>query len=120
MSAQRRAPRPDDLANLVTVSDAQISPDGASVAFVRTEIDLGTDEYRSTIWLAGTGGGEAVQLTRGGRRDSAPRWSPDGRTFAFLSDREGTNQLYLLPLAGGEPRRVTSLPRGAGPAVWAP
>ena len=120
MPAQRRAPRPDDLANLVTVSDAQISPDGTSVAFVRTAIDLGADEYRSAIWLAGADGSDPVQLTRGGRRDIAPRWSPDGRTLAFLSDRDGTNQLYLLPLAGGEPRRVTSVPRGAGPAVWAP
>ena len=120
MPAQRRAPRPEDLADLVTVSDAQVSPSGASVAFVRTEIDLGADEYRSTIWLAGTGGSEPMQLTRSGRRDSAPRWSPDGRTLAFLSDRDGTNQLYLLTFGGGEPRRMTSLPHGAGPAVWAP
>ena len=132
MPAQRRAPRPEDLANLVIISDAQISPDGGAVAFVRTEIDAQADEYRSTIWVAATGGGEPVQLTRGGRlelhggrppvgrRDSAPRWSPDGRTLAFLSARDGGNQLYLLPLAGGEPRRVTALRHGAGPAVWAP
>lgn len=120
MSVQQRAPRPEDIAHLVTVSDAQLSPDGETVAFVRTEIDLRADEYRSTIWLAASGGGEPVQLTRGGRRDSAPRWSPDGRTLAFLSDRDGTNQLHLLPLGGGEPRRVTSLPHGAGAAVWAP
>ncbi|HLY21131.1 MAG TPA: S9 family peptidase [bacterium] len=120
MSAQRRAPRPEDLADLVILSDAQISPDGSRVAFVRTEIDAATDEYRSSIWVAGSGGGEAsLQLTRG-RRDSAPRWSPDGRTLAFLSDRDGANQLYLLPLEGGEPRRVSALPYGAGPAVWAP
>ncbi len=120
MALQRRAARPEDLAAVVLVSDAQISPDGGAVAFVRTEIDAQADEYRSTIWVTGTVVGEPVQLTRGGRRDTAPRWSPDGRTLAFLSDRDGENQLYLLPLAGGEPRRVTALRHGAGPAVWAP
>src|SRR5579864_8901588 len=118
MSAQRRAPRPEDLAGIVILSDAQISPDGSHVAIVRTEIDAATDEYRSSIWVARSGGDACLQLTRG-RRDSAPRWSPDGRTLAFLSDRDGANQLYLLPLEGGEPRRVSALPYGAGPAVWA-
>ncbi|MHB8733027.1 MAG: S9 family peptidase [bacterium] len=120
MSAQFRAPRPEDLANLVSISDAQFTPDGSRVAFVRTEIDAGADEYRSSIWLAAAGAGEPVQLTRGGSRDSAPRWSPDGRTLAFLSDRDGASQLYLLSMAGGEPRRATALRYGAGPAVWAP
>lgn len=137
MSSHARAVRPEDLAALVTVSDAQISPDGRAVAFVRTEIDLEADVYRSTIWIAGIDGGAPVQLTRGPRKDTAPRWSPDGRLIAFLSDRHAdrdrgrageaappgtvtTSQLYLLPLAGGEPRRVTALPHGAGPAVWAP
>jgi len=132
MSLQRRAARPEDLAAIVLVSDAQVSPDGGAVAFVRTEIDAHADEYRSEVWVAGTGGGEATQLTRGGRlglhggqppagwHDTAPRWSPDGRTLAFLADRDGGNQLYLLPLAGGEPRRVTALRHGAGPAVWSP
>ena len=119
MSVQRRAPRPEDLAAIVIVSDAQISPSGDAIAFVRTEIEIDADEYRSTIWLVPSDGGEPVQLTRG-RRDTAPRWSPDGRTIAFLSDRDGGDQLYLLPFAGGEALRVTALRHGAGPAVWAP
>lgn len=136
MSDQRRAVQPEDLAAIVTVSDAQISPDGRAVAFVRTEIDREADDYRSTIWLVAVDGGEAVQLTRGPRKDAAPRWSPDGRLIAYLSDRDverepgrtgaalwgtGTTfQLHLVPPAGGEPRRVTALPRGVGAAVWSP
>jgi dipeptidyl aminopeptidase/acylaminoacyl peptidase len=120
----------------MTVSDAQISPDGRAVAFVRTDTDLASDDYRSTIWLVPADGGETVQLTRGPRKDTAPRWSPDGRFIAFLSDREverqgaragaavwGTGaspQLYVLALSGGEARRLTALPYGAGPAVWSP
>jgi dipeptidyl aminopeptidase/acylaminoacyl peptidase len=119
MTETRRDVRPEDLAAIATVGDAQVSPDGQTVAFVRTEIDLAADEYRSTIWTV-SAGREPVQLTRGPRRDTAPRWSPDGRTLAFLSDRDGAPQLYLLTPAGGEPRRITALPHGAGPAVWAP
>jgi dipeptidyl aminopeptidase/acylaminoacyl peptidase len=129
--------RPEDLAAIVTVSDAQISPDGRTVAFVRTEIDLDADDYRSTIWIAAADGGSPVQLTRGPRKDTAPRWSPDGRFIVFLSDREAegglagaggaapwgattASQLYLLPLSGGDARRLTALPHGAGPGVWSP
>ncbi|HLW47967.1 MAG TPA: S9 family peptidase [bacterium] len=136
MSSQGRAVRPEDLAAIATVSDAQISPDGRAVAFVRTDIDMEADDYRARIWIAGTDGGDPVQLTRGPRKDAAPRWSPDGRLLAFLSDRHtdhggraggsapwgagAASQLYLLPLSGGEPRRVTALAHGAGPAVWSP
>src|SRR2546430_8460253 len=60
-------------------------------------------------------------LTSGRHRDTAPRWSPDGASLAFLSDREGDcSQQFLLPLSGGEPRQLTSLKYGAGASVWSP
>ena len=118
------APRPlqpDDLVAIRTVADAQLSPDGSRVAYTLTEIDMGEDGYRATVWLVPAQGGEPVQLTRGPKRDSAPRWSPDGAWLAFLSDRDGqAAQLYLLPARGGEPRKLTSLAYAAGPAVWSP
>ncbi len=55
------------------------------------------------------------------QRDTGPRWSPDGRRLAFLSDRDGEPaQLYVMPADGGEARKLTALDRGAGPAVWSP
>ena len=125
---------PDDLLALQLAEDPQISPDGARVAFVRTEVDRERYEYHRTIWLTETDGAEPRRLTNG-PNDTAPRWSPDGQTLAFLrgpaahvepKNREErdtgktTAQLWLLPLTGGEPRQVTHLRHGAGAAVWSP
>ncbi len=113
--------QPEDLLALKTIAEAQISPDGTRVAYVLTEIDAEEDEYRSTIWIVPAEGGEPVQFTRGPKRDTAPRWSPDGRRLAFLSTREGDKpQLYVMPVDGGEPRKITALDEGAGPAEWSP
>src|SRR5207253_9703146 len=62
----------------------------------------------------------AWQLTSGEKHDSAPRWSPDGRTLAFLSDRSGTTQIYLLPMSGGEARQLSNLPNGVTEYNWRP
>ena len=110
----------EDLFGLSVVGDVQLSPDGGSVAFTVSEIDAERDDYRTTIWLAPTGAGEPRRYSHGPGHDTAPRWSPDGRRLAFLSDRDGGQpQLYLLP-TGGEARRLTDLEHGAGAAVWAP
>ena len=111
----------EDLLGLRTVGDVQLSPGGDGVAFTVSEIDAERDDYRTTIWLAAADGGEPQRFSRGPGRDTAPRWSPDGRWLAFLSDRDGGKpQLYLLPTAGGEARRLTTLEHGAGTAVWSP
>ncbi|MGH2356310.1 MAG: hypothetical protein ACRDJN_32290, partial [Chloroflexota bacterium] len=129
-----RAVQPEDLLAIKTVADAQLSPDGSRVAYVLNEIDAEADGLRTSIWIAGatpdgtTTAGDAAgpkRFTRGPKRDSAPRWSPDGHYLAFLSDRasaqdDGPAQLYVMPADGGEARKLTSLDKGAGPAVWSP
>jgi len=98
------------------VGEARLSPDGALVAFEVTETTRpggpGLPAFpRSAIWVVPAAGGEpAVRLTYG-RSDTTPRWSPDGRTLAFLSDREtdGSRQVHLLPRDGGEARRIGTL-----------
>jgi dipeptidyl aminopeptidase/acylaminoacyl peptidase len=117
----RRLIRAEDLFALRLVSDPQISPDGTRIAFVLQRTDLEQNQYVSDLWLVAREGGEARPFTTGDARDTAPRWSPDGRWLAFLSDRDETSQLWLIPADGGEARKLTSLPEGTITApVWSP
>ncbi len=110
-----------DLAAIRSVSDPRISPDGRQVAFVVEEIDLAANQTREQIWLVelDEGGGPCL-LTTGEDRETEPRWSPDGRMLAFVSNHGGTRQIWLRSLEGGEPRQITSHPAGAREPAWSP
>jgi dipeptidyl aminopeptidase/acylaminoacyl peptidase len=134
----RRAPRPEDLASLRIATEPRLSPDGRLVAFTLQTVARRWDGYRHAIWLVpADGSSPARQLTIGARHDRHPRFSPDGRTLAFLSDRrlrvedepdrpkdekerEDATQVHLLALDGGEARRLTDLPRGVDDFEWSP
>lgn len=119
--SRRRPIAPEDLAAFVLVDRPRLSPDGTTVAFTRTTIDLEGRAYRSAIWSVPFAGGEARQLTSGTARDRAASWSPDGCWIAFLSDRDGERgQLYVMPTAGGEARRLTSKLTGIDGVAWSP
>ncbi|MDP9357647.1 MAG: DPP IV N-terminal domain-containing protein, partial [Chloroflexota bacterium] len=122
--AHQRSGRPitaEDLFRLKVVGEPVLSPDGGTVAATVTVIDAGADAYRSAIWIVPTEGGTPSQLTAGTKRDTFPRWSPDGTRLAFLSDRDTeTPQLWVIPVSGGEARRVTDLENAVSDPVWAP
>lgn len=109
----------DDVYRIVKPSDPQLRPGGdAVVAYVRTSADRAKDEYVSALWLALVDGTHR-RMTHG-RSDACPRWSPDGRQLAFLRAAGGPPQLYVMPADGGELRRLTDRPLGAGEPVWSP
>jgi len=120
--AARRPMTPQDITRIVWVSDPQISPDGSRVAFVATTLSEEKDEYLSQIWLVDTSGGTAHRFTAGPKRDTEPRWSPDGHRLAFVSEREAKRkgQLYVMRVDGGEPVKLTDLKAGVTNPVWAP
>jgi dipeptidyl aminopeptidase/acylaminoacyl peptidase len=94
-----------------------ITPDGAAVVYTRRTVHDDRDVVR--IMLVPWRGGRPRGLTNGPGRDTRPRISPDGRRLAFLSDREkGVAQAYVLPLAGGESRRVTAFAHGVSDLCW--
>ena len=120
---------PEDVLSFKNVEDAQISPDGTMVAYVLGDAFKSDSKWpKSNIWLVNTDGTENHQLTNGPRTDCLPRWSPDGNGIAFLSDRlqEGTRQVHLLTLGGGEADALTDVkgtipsPRGLNALQWSP
>ncbi|MGE3273666.1 MAG: prolyl oligopeptidase family serine peptidase [Vicinamibacterales bacterium] len=100
-------------------SDPQVSPQGDRVAFVVAEPPDG-DEQARQIWMAVVDGRRARQMTFADGGSYMPRWAPDGRTLAFLSDRDGPAQIYLLPMAGGDALPLTDLSSGIRSFAWAP
>ncbi len=113
--------QPADLTRLVTLSPPTLSPDGANAVVAATRPELADDSYRSSLWLVPVDGTAPPRRLTHGTRDTAPRYSPDGQWIAFLrAEGDGSPQLHLLPTAGGDPRRLTDLPAGAGAAAWAP
>jgi len=92
---------PEALLNLRRLSGLEFSPDGARVAFVVAEPAKG-DQRSSHIWLFDTSNGSFRQLTYSAKSESSPKWSPDGKSLAFLSNRDANQQIYVLPMSGGE------------------
>jgi acylaminoacyl-peptidase len=131
-----RSFRPEDLYRFRIVTEPRLAPDGTLAVFTVQTVAPTKDGYRHALWAVDTAGGrEPRQLTIGAKHDRGARFSPDGRTLAFLSDRrlqveeeptadaktrEDGQQVHLLPLDGGEARRLTDLPRGADSVEWSP
>ena len=109
----------DDLIAMHRISEAQVSPDGKWVAYTVATPDMDANRNASNIWIVPTEGGEALQMTQSGK-DSSPVWSPDGKTIAFLSSRNGDSQVYLLSMDGGEARELTHISTGADTVKWSP
>jgi dipeptidyl aminopeptidase/acylaminoacyl peptidase len=116
--------RPEDVYELVNASDPRIAPDGSRVAYVVTSIDREANEYRSAIWTAPLGvEGEPTRFTSGESRDTTPRWSPDGRRLAFVSNRgedKAPAALYVIGAGGGEARKLTDLKESVESVAWSP
>src|SRR5260221_11644367 len=109
---------PDDFWFMRFVTDMRLSPDGSLLAYAVQSNDRAANETRSAIWLWSAATGQARQLTSGARRDTNPRWSPDGHLLAFESDRAGgKTQVWVVPVDGGEARQVSHLRRGASDPV---
>jgi len=117
----RHVPSVDDLLHLQSVGAAQISPDGARVAYTVTSADFKQDAFVTQIWLANVATGDTVQLTRAEKSSTFPRWSPDGQWLAFLSNRVADkNQVFAIRVIGGEATRLTRSETAVASFAWSP
>ncbi|MGA9364761.1 MAG: S9 family peptidase [Bacteroidota bacterium] len=106
---QKRAIAFDDLIGFGRVSDPQISPDGNTVAFVVTSYNKAENTSNGSIYLIPIDGGQVRQLTTEKKANNTPRWMPDGKSIAFVSNRDGQSQIWVVSVTGGEARRVTTI-----------
>ena len=107
----------DDLLNLYFLNGAALSPDASKVIYTVNKINAEDDKEYSTLYMLDLASGETRQMTSGRSVDAGARWSPDGKTIAFVSDRAGKPQLHMLPADGGEARQLTAS-NAASAAAW--
>ena len=121
MSQEKRTVEPADLFRLKFITAGQLSPDGTRVAYTVTHVDPEAEKEYSAIWMLNVVSGESRQFSSGTALDSNPQWSPDGKQIAFLSTRGEKQQIFVIPVDGGEARAVTSLKQGVGGGqAWSP
>lgn len=113
-----------DLLQIRQIDDVTVSPDSRNVVYtvrsiIEKEDEEGEYEYATQLWFAG--GREAPrQLTTSREGASHPAWHPDGDRLAFVRPVDGTQQIFVMSMFGGEPVQVTRAEHGASKPAWAP
>src|SRR2546421_6179316 len=105
---------------IVRITDPQISVDGKSIALVVEHANYEDNRYDSDLTLVEIGTGARHVLTHARRTVRQPRWSPDGSRLAFLSAVDGKQQVFVLPMGGGDPWQVTKSPTAVQQYAWRP
>lgn len=119
-------PRPMSIVDLINVprlSDPQLRPDAKQVLYTLSEANWKGNKRVSHVFRVNVDGSGTLQLTNGSEGESSPRWSPDGRTIAFLAkrgDAEAVTQIWLLGNDGGEARALTSHATAVSNIQWTP
>ncbi|MEN3038828.1 MAG: S9 family peptidase [Candidatus Kryptonium sp.] len=116
-----------DMLSINVASQIEVSADGKNVVFVLSKADFEESVYRTDLYLVSTDGGEVKQLTFSREDERSPKFSPDGKFIAFISNRkvdpdakEVKNQIWLLPVDGGEAFKLTNAPEGVISFQWMP
>ncbi len=112
----------EDLLLFALPTEVALAPDGRRLIVTVLSQDADEDKRFSHLWLIDLASADPAprQLTFGKQRDRQPAWSPDGTRVAFASDRDQGSQVWLLPMEGGEARKVTAMRRGASQPRWSP
>jgi dipeptidyl aminopeptidase/acylaminoacyl peptidase len=109
-----------DVFEIRTVADPQISPDGKRIVYVVNFADIQTDTRYSNIWAINFDGSDNRPITTGNFHETSPRWSPDGARIVFVSDREGSPQIYQRWMDTGQVGKLTNLTEAPSGLAWSP
>jgi dipeptidyl aminopeptidase/acylaminoacyl peptidase len=119
-SSEKKPLTPETFLELRQIQDPQFSPDGTRVAFVVSD-PLKNEKRTRHIWLYDLQAKTSRQFTYSDKTESSPRWSPDGKKLAFLSNRGGDQQqIYVLRIEGGEGVALTKAKASVTALAWAP
>jgi dipeptidyl aminopeptidase/acylaminoacyl peptidase len=125
-TAQSTSPvQATDLLDVETIQEVQLSPSGRDVAYTVRQVAGGPDHATSTVRTqlyvgSASGRDRPRQLTRTDAPARQPSWHPDGTRLAFVRPVDGTPQIFVLSLSGGEPYQLTDVPHGATAPEWGP
>jgi dipeptidyl aminopeptidase/acylaminoacyl peptidase len=119
---KKRVMKAEDLYRIRLIDGCEISPDGGHVVYGLQRVDPKTEKKYSNLWVAPVSKGSARQFTYGDRSDTQPKWSPDGKRIAFLSNRddEKQSQIYVIGFDGGEASCLTDFKGTIGAFEWSP
>jgi Tol biopolymer transport system component len=120
LTVSAQVPSIEQSLNLKTAGSPRISPDGRFIAYTVSETNWEENAFETQIWIAMPATGERYQLTHSKKSSSDPRWAPDSKRLAFLSDRDGSQQLYVIPIAGGEALPLAHVDGGVTAFEWSP
>ncbi len=119
-AADKRPMKIEDMFAFKRVADPQISPDGKLVVYQVTSVSLAENKSTTALWLAATDSKTPPKqfTSPNGKKDTHPRWSPDGKRILFSSTRGGSQQLWIVGLDGGEAQQITTISTGADNGLW--
>ena len=106
--------------DLVSAGEPQLSPDGNTIVYSRAQAERDRPKPVSHLWLIDRDGGNPRPLTTAGTRNGVARWSPDGGWLAYVSDADGDNGLYVVPMTGGTPLLISKHRPTVGEIAWSP
>jgi dipeptidyl aminopeptidase/acylaminoacyl peptidase len=110
----------EDIFNLEVATDPQVSPDGTAVVYVRRSNDIMTDSTRSSLWSVSVKEGDHRPLMSSTKNAYSPRWSPSGDRLAYLSNKEGSTQLYVRWMDTGQTALISNIPSSPSSLTWSP
>ena len=110
----------EDIFELEVANDPQVSPDGKRIVYIRRSNDVMTDSTRTSIWIVDANGDNHRPLLADGHKYSSPRWSPDGKKLAYMSNETGSKQIYVRWMDTGQTALLTNLAHSPSSLTWSP